>query len=225
MTPLRIAYYSDLLCVWAYVAQPRLEALKAEHGADVVLEHRFVPVFGDALGKLGAAWKDRNGFAGYAHHVAQTVARFPPATLHPDAWTKVRPTSSLSPHLFLRAIEHWERGTGNAPTPRFEQAIWTLRRGFFVDAADISRRDVQRELVAPLDIDLDAVDQLIADGSAHARLAADHVDAEKHRIEGSPTFVLNEGRQKLYGNVGFRIIAANIRELLRTPSDGEASWC
>jgi len=45
------------------------------------------------------------------------------------------------------------------------------------------------------------------------------------RIEGSPSFVLNEGRQKLYGNVGFRIIEANIQELLRAPGTDQVSWC
>ena len=58
-----------------------------------------------------------------------------------------------------------------------------------------------------------------------ARLAADYQDADKMRIEGSPTFVLNEGRQKLYGNVGFRVIEANIQELLRAPAGDQASWC
>ena len=45
------------------------------------------------------------------------------------------------------------------------------------------------------------------------------------RIEGSPSLVLNQGRQKLYGNVGFRIIEANILELLRQPRADDASWC
>ena len=45
------------------------------------------------------------------------------------------------------------------------------------------------------------------------------------RIEGSPSFVLNGGRQKLYGDVGFRIIEANIEELLQVPGGDQASWC
>ena len=45
------------------------------------------------------------------------------------------------------------------------------------------------------------------------------------RIEGSPTFELNEGRQKLFGNVGFRVIEANVREVLRDPNQDQASWC
>jgi hypothetical protein len=44
-------------------------------------------------------------------------------------------------------------------------------------------------------------------------------------IEGSPSFVLKEGRQKLYGNVGFRIIEANIQELLRVADGDQASCC
>ena len=63
------------------------------------------------------------------------------------------------------------------------------------------------------------------DGTAFAGLAGDYETADKMRIEGSPSFVLNEGRQKLYGNIGFRLIEANIKELLRAPHSEEASWC
>jgi hypothetical protein len=56
-------------------------------------------------------------------------------------------------------------------------------------------------------------------------LAADYQDADKMRIEGSPSLVLNEGRQKLYGNVGFRLIEANVQGLINAPGTDEASWC
>ncbi len=47
-----------------------------------------------------------------------------------------------------------------------------------------------------------------------------------HGVQGSPTYVFNEGRQMLYGNVGYRIIEANVRELLSAPAAaGEPSWC
>ena len=36
--------------------------------------------------------------------------------------------------------------------------------------------------------------------------------------------LINEGRQKLYGNVGYRVIEANIEELLTDNTD-RASWC
>ena len=43
-------------------------------------------------------------------------------------------------------------------------------------------------------------------------------------VQVSPSLVLNEGRQHLNGNVGYRVIEANVRELLHKPAD-EMSWC
>jgi hypothetical protein len=90
---------------------------------------------------------------------------------------------------------------------------------------DIARWEIQCKLAEALGVDINAIEKSIHDGTTFARLAADYQDADKMRIEGSPSFVLNEGRQKLYGNVGFRIIEANIRELLRAPAGDQASWC
>jgi CubicO group peptidase (beta-lactamase class C family) len=43
-------------------------------------------------------------------------------------------------------------------------------------------------------------------------------------VRGSPTWVLNEGRQVIYGNVGYRVLNANVEELINRPIE-EASWC
>ena len=229
MTPITITYFSDVLCIWAYVAQARVDAIKRTFPGEVRLDYRFVSVFGDTQRKIGDGWRDRDGFAGYARHVAGIARRFDHVTLAPAAWTVVQPASSLSPHLFLSAVFEWERTRIPAAAesePRiFESVMWALRRGFFEEGLDISHRDIQHGLAQPFGIDLAAVDAAIDDGSAFARLSADYQAAEKMRIEGSPTFVLNEGRQKLYGNVGFRVIEANIKEVLRDPDQDQASWC
>ncbi len=47
---------------------------------------------------------------------------------------------------------------------------------------------------------------------------------KEHNVTVSPTLIFNEGRQRLNGNVGYRVIEANIRELLHNPA-GEHSWC
>ncbi|MGB7102780.1 MAG: hypothetical protein WBD95_28980 [Xanthobacteraceae bacterium] len=60
-----------------------------------------------------------------------------------------------------------------------------------------------------------AIEELIHSGVAFASLAADYQDDDKMRIEGSPSLVLNDGRQKLYGNVGFRLIDAKQRRVRR----------
>ena len=103
--------------------------------------------------------------------------------------------------------------------------MWAFRCAFFRDCRDISRWDIQCEIAKALGVDIDAIEERIHSGIAFARLAADYQDADKMRIEGSPSFVLNEGRQKLYGNVGFHLMEANIQELTRAPRTGEASWC
>jgi predicted DsbA family dithiol-disulfide isomerase len=53
---------------------------------------------------------------------------------------------------------------------------------------------------------------------------ADFDAQKKQLVEGSPTFVLDEGRQKLYGNVGYRILEGNIQELLTEPGQ-RPGWC
>ena len=229
MTPITVTYFSDVLCIWAYVAQARVDAVKRTFPGEVRLDYKFVSVFGDTRLKLGDGWRDRGGFGGYARHVESIAKRFEYVTLSRRVWSEVQPASSLSPHLFLSAVLEWERMTIPAAVEHepqiFESVMWAMRRGFFADGLDISQRGVQRELTKPFGVDLEAVERAIDDGSAFARLSTDYQSAEKTRIEGSPTFVLNEGRQKLFGNVGFRVIEANIKEVLRDPNQDQASWC
>jgi len=107
----------------------------------------------------------------------------------------------------------------------FEQAIWLFRDAFFRQARDISQRKTQDEIAEQMGFSLQAISEVLDSGAAFAALHADDVAKQNYNVPGSPTLVLNEGRQMLYGNVGYRIIDANIRELLHNPEEGEASWC
>jgi len=224
-----ITYFSDVLCIWAYASQARVDAVRDTFGEAVRIENRFCSVFADTAGKVASAWKDKGGYAGFNAHLRQVAERFPHIEVHPEIWLKTRPSTSASAHLFMKAVQQWDRdssASGSKAAPDlFDRVMWTLRRAFFRDNRDISRWDVQCELAEPLGVDIGAIEDSIRSGSAFARLAADYQDADKMRIEGSPTFVLNDGRQKLYGNIGFRLLEANIQELLRAPRNDEASWC
>ena len=55
-------------------------------------------------------------------------------------------------------------------------------------------------------------------------LMHDYQKSKQQNIKGSPTYVIDGGRQVLYGNVGYRVLHANIEELLKNPRD-EKSWC
>ena len=222
-----VTHFSDVLCVWAYISEARIDALKQKFGSSLRLTYRFCSVFGDTAGKIKAAWKDKREYEGFNAHLRHVADKFPHIEVHPEIWLKTRPLSSASPHLFLKAVQQWDQ----EPVPQvgaasiFERATSAFRRAFFHDCRDISRWNVQCEIAEGLRADIAAIEKLIHSGAAFARLAADYQDADKMRIEGSPSLVLNEGRQKLYGNVGFRVIDANIQELLREPRADDASWC
>ena len=230
MTVVQVSYFSDVLCIWAYATQARIVAVKEKFGDTVRLDYRFCSVFGDTARKITSSWKDKGDYGGFNAHLRTVAQQFPHIEVHPEIWLQTRPPTSASAHLFMTAIQQWQRerekeGQSASATSIFDEVMWALRCAFFRDCHDIARWDVQCELAEALGVDIDAIEKRIHEGTAFARLAADYQDADKMRIEGSPSFVLNDGRQKLYGDVGFRIIEANILELLRAPDGDQASWC
>lgn len=219
-----IAFYSDVLCVWAYLAELRLDAVRQAFGEQIQVQYRFCSVFGDTARKIPAAWGDKGGYDGFNAHLRHTARSFPEIAVHPDLWLTTRPASSWSAHLMLKAVQLDEAALGCAPGTA-DAAIRAMREAFFKDGRDIATRAVQTAVAEQAGADPARLEPLIEGGQAFAALASDYQDAETLRVQGSPTFVLNDGRQKLYGNVGFRIIEANIQELLREPKAGQASWC
>ena len=225
MERIRIIYFTDVLCVWAYIAQIRLNELKARFQDEIAVDHHFVSVFGNAREKLEARWRDQGGLAGYRDHVHNVAKAFPHVTVHPDIWAKVTPASSMSCHLFLHAVRLLEtKKIIPASEQLFEKMVWELRVRFFTQLADISDRGVQFDIARSLGLPLAAIQAHIDSGEAYAQLSGDFDLVKEHAVTVSPTMVFNEGRQRLNGNVGYRVIEANIRELLQN-RPGQQSWC
>ena len=229
MAVVQVSYFSDVLCIWAYIAQARIDAVRTTFGDAVRMDYRFCSVFGDTARKIPSTWRDKGEYAGFNAHLRSVALQFPHIEVHPEIWLNTRPATSSSAHLFMTAVRLWQQdltaqGQGEAPSI-YDSLMWAFRCAFFRDCRDIARWDVQCELAEAVGVDMSAIEGCIHDGTAYAGLAGNYQDADKLRIEGSPSFVLNEGRQKLYGNVGFRIIEANIQELLRAPGGEQASWC
>jgi predicted DsbA family dithiol-disulfide isomerase len=80
------------------------------------------------------------------------------------------------------------------------------------------------EIAAQADVDIKALARVIDNGMAHAQLADDLAAAAQNAVRASPTLLMNEGRQVLAGNVGYRVLEANILELLHSPGE-QQSWC
>ena len=87
-------------------------------------------------------------------------------------------------------------------------------RTVFKEGADISRWDVLLGVAAQIGVPSAEVEKILGSGAAHAALCEDLDLARQHSIQASPTLLFNEGRQRLTGNVGYRSIEANVRELL-----------
>jgi predicted DsbA family dithiol-disulfide isomerase len=224
MKTVPIIYFSDVLCIWAYIAQPRVNLAKETYGDQIRFEHRFCSVFGDTARKIAIDWKGKGEYEGFSAHLHQAAKAFPEVNLNRDIWLTIRPASSNSAHLFLKAARLIE-AAGECFAGTAEKITWAFRRAFFEQGHDIARWDVQCAIGRQAGVDISKVEALIHDGKAFAALASDYQDAATMGVHGSPTFVLNEGRQKLYGNVGYRVLDANIQELLRAPQEGQASWC
>ncbi len=213
-----VDYYSDILCVWAWIAQRRIEELDEQWGKRVQLHYHCMDVFGDVPGKMAKQWQARGGYAGFAEHVKHSVQPFDHITLHADLWHKTRPQSSFPAHLLIKAVALVAGESVSA------QYALQLRRAFFEQAIDIGRKDLLLAEAEPLGVATAAIQAQLDSGRAYAALMADYQKAKAEGLKGSPSYILDGGRQVLFGNVGYRVLAANVEELLRNPGD-EASWC
>ncbi len=214
--PLSLEYYSDILCVWAWISQKRLDELEAKFGTQIETRFHFIDVFGDAPGKFDSAWKAKGGLAGYRKHLEEVLEPFEMA-IHEDTWRTVVPHSSLNAHLVAKAVQNVAGADALAKTLR------TLRSAFFEQAQDVSDFDSLISIVSQLEIDPPAIREDIATGKAASALMRDYKQADDLKLRGSPSFVLDGGRQILFGNVGYRVLHANVEELLN--AHDYASWC
>jgi predicted DsbA family dithiol-disulfide isomerase len=215
---LKFTYYSDILCLWAHISQARVDEVSERFSDDVLIDYRFCSVFGDTAHKIGTGWAQQGSYAGFGNHLREVIAEFPHIKLHPEIWQRNRPTSSTPAHILLKAVQRVDQHQCKA-------VLLELRSAFFERCLDISRWSVLEASLEVVGISVNDVREFIDSGVAHADLEADHRDQQILMVQGSPTYVLNEGRQKLYGNVGYGVIEANIKELLRSPVAGAASWC
>ena len=227
-----VLYFTDILCVWAYIAQVRINELKIKFGSKVIFKEHFVSVFGAVEQKMEQNWGAKGGVAAYCKYIQEVALNYSHVEIHRDIWTKNIPTTSGSCHILLKAIQILESRNelslvGNLKNPEntvFATVAWELRVAFFRDLLDISSYEVQMGIVEKLGLSIEKIQKVIGSGAAHAALDCDFQLKEKHGVIGSPSLILNEGRQIIYGNVGYRVIEANIQELLNQ-SENQASWC
>lgn len=227
MSSLKLVHFSDILCVWAFIGQTPVYRLAERFGHKVDIDVHYCSVFPDAQAKVDKLWGNRGGFAAYANHVQEVVDGFDGVTVHDDVWSKTRPLSSASPHLFLKAVQLLSGGE-DAPdfTARsYVKAAKELRSAFFERGQNISDWSVQQEVSETVGLDFSDVCKKIETGEAMAKLASDYELAQSSGVKGSPTYILNNGRQILFGNISYSVLEANVVEVLKERDQMNASPC
>lgn len=223
MKKIQITHFSDVLCVWAYVSQVRINELIDNFGENVDFEYLFFSVFGNALGKIDKAWENKGGRKAYSQHVQKIVSEFGHLEVHTDVWVKDAPHSSLPCHLYLCAAQIAEKN-GTLESGSFNQLAWQMRKSFFSEARNISNNKIIREIIEEQRLPISEFEVNISNGKAYAVLSEHMQNALDKQVRSSPTLTFNEDRQRLTGNVGYRILEANVRELLERPGD-QQTWC
>jgi len=225
--PLEVVYFSDLLCVWAYAGQVRVDELRDQMEDEIRLTDRFLNVYGDVPGRIQKhAGSAAQPAATYAKRMRAVAGGFEHTNMSERCFTEVCPLSSNQAHLVLSAVRTMVddgavEGGGTLPA-----LIRRVRLAFFEEALDVGRLDVLYGLLEDGDVPRGPVEERLANGTAMAALSADLLEKDNLSVTGSPTWVLDGGRQKLFGNVGYRVVAANVNELLRADqSRSGASWC
>lgn len=229
---IRIHHFSDVLCVWAYLAQVRLDELINNYADKIQISYHFMPIFGCTEHRIGEGWKDKGGYEAFSLHTHQVCAAYPHLKLHKTIWQINTPKTSATCHLFFKAIQCLvddavisdQAQTDLQNRTLFEEFVWQVRLAFFQDARDVGSMNVLMEIAKDMQLPMSDIQRVLDDGTALAALFRDIELRDEFRVEGSPTYILNEGRQKLYGNVGYRVIEANLLEIMKQPKGG-ASWC
>lgn len=230
--PIKIDHFTDALCVWAYIAQVRVDELINKFGEKVRIDYHFIPIFGAVDLRITQRWQKSGSYRGFGQHVREVSEAFPHVEVHPELWFDDQPTTSGNAHLFLKAVQHLaaaghisnDRNPAYNNRTQFEEIMWRTRLAFFKERKNIAQLSILREIAASLSLPQDLIEAELESGAAMAALCHDFELCREWSVGGSPTYVLNEGRQKLYGNVGYKIIAANVQEILHRP-ESQASWC
>ena len=59
-----VDYFSDVLCIWAFGGQIRVDELEQQFGDKIRLRYRFIPIFGAVQNNIDSNWAE-GGYEGF----------------------------------------------------------------------------------------------------------------------------------------------------------------
>jgi predicted DsbA family dithiol-disulfide isomerase len=220
--PIEFSYWSDPLCIWALVAQAKLDRVLLELGAHLAVDYRVVPVFGSIHWRFTEGPWAKEGIDGRVAATRRIAERGGRGDVTGECWRKAAPASSWAPAAAIKAVFSME---ARDETPAGSGARYqrVLRERFFVNEENIARRDVQLSAAEAEGVARGPIERQLDDGSALAAVWEDHNEKERLRIQGSPTYVFDGGRAMLYGNFDYGILRSTIEELVQGSHPGRSA--
>lgn len=214
---LRFSYWSDPLCIWALVAEQKLNRVLEELGGHVKVDYRIVPVFGSVPWRFAEGPWAKEGVDGRVAATRRIAEQGGRSDVSGECWRRAMPATSWAPAAAIKAVFGLEEGRGDETGPVYQRA---LRERFFVGEQNIALREVQLEVAEELRVPREALEARLDDGSALSRVCEDYAEKERLRIQGSPTYVFDGGRAMLYGNFDYGILQSTVEELVRGAGPG-----
>lgn len=211
---LHFSYWTDPLCIWALVAQEKLDRLLSEWGPCLEIEYHVVPVFGSLPWRFSKGPWAAGGVAARVAATRKVAEQHGWNNVSGEVWARAMPASSWSPGAAIKAVCDLEQ-RGEIPLGAAADYQWKLRLRFFVEERNVSLRSEQLALAEELGLPRGPIETRLDDGSALASLWEDHQERETQKIQGSPTYVFDGGRAQLYGNFAWGVLHATVDELLR----------
>lgn len=223
VTRLVVDYWSDPLCVWAYLAEDKLARLEQRFGDRLDLRWRTVPVFGSVSARFAhGAWQGDGPVGRTAKNAELARLRGHPE-VRGGCWVDDMPATTWAPSAAFEAARIAE-AEGRIPPGSAAGYLRALRHAFLVDGHNVARRSVQEAVAEARGIPAAVLAASLDDGRALAALWESHEERTRLGVQGSPTWVFDGGRAVLYGDVHEGVLQATVEQLL-AGSEAGCSTC
>jgi predicted DsbA family dithiol-disulfide isomerase len=199
------SYWTDPLCIWAYVAQSKLEALLAGSSSPLQVIHRIVPVFGSIPQRFATGSWSADGPEGRVRKTRDVAVKFGHEEVSGEIWVSDPPASSWPVGAAIKAVFAAE-GAGECAPGSGPAYQWRLRQALFAENRNVARRAVQLEVAEDCQISRSSLEGRLDDGSAMAE----------------PTYVFDGARETLYGNVPLALIRSTVEILIDDGAPGRS---
>ena len=216
------SYWSDPLCVWALVAQEKLDRVLSDLGSQLLVDYRIVPVFGSIPWRFTRGPWAAEGIAGRVAATRRIAERAGRTDVTGECWRTAQPASSWAPASAIKAVFAME-ARAECPAGSGARYQRTLRERFFVADENIALRGVQLVVAEAQGLPRAPIERQLDDGTALAAVWEDHLEKERLKIQGSPTYVFDGGRAMLYGNFEYGMLRSTVEELVRGIHPGSSA--